>query len=461
MPNRPGPFYFTGLEIENVRCFGGRQRLKLANEEGSPSFWTLIVGDNGVGKTTLLQCLARMRPRFNPPPDDDSGAPPSPVEPELAAEENNAVLSALTRSGTLAPARLEAHLSSATVLSSHEADPPQSVTTSLSITRTEERITRVEHDGSPTGIDVTAIDEPLVLAYGAGRRPPVSELDDMWGTDPTRSLFEVEAPLCDAETLLSQLDYGALKQNVGAKERLEGLKGILAATLPEVQQPEDIVILGPPYQPGVESHKTGVQVRTRYGRVPLRQLSLGYRTMFAWTVDVAWRLFQRNPDSSNPFAEPAIVIVDEIDLHLHPSWQREIREHLTTHFPRVQFIVAAHSPLMAQVSLNANLAVVRHSNDQAEIVNDPGVIRSWRLDQLVTSELFSLTSARSPEIEKKRGRRLELLRKSQRSSDEESELEELSRTILEMPVSESGEEDEATRIIRHAASLLEGRDEAS
>ncbi len=50
----------------------------------------------------------------------------------------------------------------------------------------------------------------------------------------------------------------------------------------------------------------------------MRGLSLGYRTLIAWMVDFASRLFERYPNSPNPLAEPAVVIVDEIDLHLHP-----------------------------------------------------------------------------------------------------------------------------------------------
>ena len=53
--------YFTSLEIENVRCFGNRQELDLTVDGRRPARWTLILGDNGVGKTTLLECLTWMR----------------------------------------------------------------------------------------------------------------------------------------------------------------------------------------------------------------------------------------------------------------------------------------------------------------------------------------------------------------------------------------------------------------
>ena len=56
------PIYFTELEVTNVRCFGKKQRLDLTAAGGGPAPWTLILGENGVGKTTLLECLSWMRP---------------------------------------------------------------------------------------------------------------------------------------------------------------------------------------------------------------------------------------------------------------------------------------------------------------------------------------------------------------------------------------------------------------
>jgi len=54
--------YFLSLAVENVRCFKGPVTLDLSDGHGRPAPWTILLGDNGVGKTTLLQCLAGMRP---------------------------------------------------------------------------------------------------------------------------------------------------------------------------------------------------------------------------------------------------------------------------------------------------------------------------------------------------------------------------------------------------------------
>ena len=77
----------------------------------------------------------------------------------------------------------------------------------------------------------------------------------------------------------------------------------------------------------------------------VRQLSDGERGSLALVFDLTRRLAQANPHLSDParLAE-AVVLIDEIDLHLHPKWQREIVRNLTTAFPKCQFVATTHSP---------------------------------------------------------------------------------------------------------------------
>jgi predicted ATP-binding protein involved in virulence len=181
-----------------------------------------------------------------------------------------------------------------------------------------------------------------------------------------------------------------------------------------------------------------VEILTSDGPVPLADLSLGYKTMFAWSLDLAIRMFWQNPDIPFPLEEPAIVIIDEIDLHLHPKWQRDIRDLLLRHFPNTQFICTGHSPFMAQASAGDNLAVLHRRGDHVYIQNDPEVIRTWRIGQYATSDLFGIGSERGKDIEIMVNRRRELLDKSTRDPQEEGELRELDATLSALPVDAEG-----------------------
>ena len=76
----------------------------------------------------------------------------------------------------------------------------------------------------------------------------------------------------------------------------------------------------------------------------LDQLSGGYRIMLALAADLARRMAQGNPHLDDPLQAEAIVLIDEVDLHLHPSWQQRVLNDLRRTFPNTQFIVSTHSP---------------------------------------------------------------------------------------------------------------------
>lgn len=79
-------------------------------------------------------------------------------------------------------------------------------------------------------------------------------------------------------------------------------------------------------------------------RVNIAQLSEGQKTLVALTGDIARRLVSLNPDVQNPLEGHGIIIIDEIELHLHPKWQQEVLGRLQDTFPNIQFIVTTHSP---------------------------------------------------------------------------------------------------------------------
>ncbi|MCH4296125.1 AAA family ATPase [Shewanella sp. 3B26] len=82
------------------------------------------------------------------------------------------------------------------------------------------------------------------------------------------------------------------------------------------------------------------------------QLSQGEKSMMALIGDIARRLAVMNPELENPLLGDGIVLIDEVDMHLHPKWQRSIIEQLTSTFPNCQFVLTTHSPLVISDSKN-------------------------------------------------------------------------------------------------------------
>ncbi|MEE3938541.1 AAA family ATPase [Pseudomonas viridiflava] len=94
------------------------------------------------------------------------------------------------------------------------------------------------------------------------------------------------------------------------------------------------------------------------------QLSQGEKSMMALVGDIARRLAMMNPSMENPLHGKGVVLIDEVDLHLHPKWQRSLIEQFTTTFPNCQFLMTTHSPL-----------VISDSKDVLVYVMDDGELR--------------------------------------------------------------------------------------
>jgi predicted ATP-binding protein involved in virulence len=200
-----------------------------------------------------------------------------------------------------------------------------------------------------------------------------------------------------------------------------------------------------------------VEFKTPYGWIQLRNLGYGYRTMISWIVDLASRLVERYPDSADPLAEPALVLVDEIDLHLHPKWQRELIGFLTERFPNTQFVATAHSPLVVQSARDANIALLKRDGDHVVIENNPEKIRGWRIDQILTSDLFGLETARPPDIEKPLLRRKELLTKPALTRSEKEELKRIESELGRLPTGESFEQAKTMELIQQSIEILKAK----
>lgn len=102
-------------------------------------------------------------------------------------------------------------------------------------------------------------------------------------------------------------------------------------------------------------------------REPLGLLSDGYRTTLSMVADIAYRMALLNPALGSDVLEtPGVVLVDEIDLHLHPLWQARILGDLAAIFPRVQFIVTTHAPIVVS-SVRATSVRLLDGGDCARI----------------------------------------------------------------------------------------------
>ena len=95
----------------------------------------------------------------------------------------------------------------------------------------------------------------------------------------------------------------------------------------------------------------------------LDQLSGGYRIMLALAADLARRMAQGNPHLDDPLQSEAIVLIDEVDLHLHPSWQQRVLPDLMRTFPNAQFIVSTHSPQVLTTVKPEHIVELRREGD--------------------------------------------------------------------------------------------------
>jgi ABC-type multidrug transport system ATPase subunit len=492
---KKSPMYFTSLKIKNVKSFGEEQKLSLLNEDGSIARWTLILGDNGIGKTTLLKCLAWMVPVPAPPrfeyleqlkiakillkdnyydvkkisditgiseeDVENTGEQPKKIKPlmddlSFDVEFYNKIL----RSGENIKTSLTASFSNNCDL---DKTPPEVLTISINFARLNGKLEVIE----PHTAIVSEFNTPNLFAYSASRHLARKNFENKELSDPTFNLLSDSGELYDPEQVLAYLDYASIKEQLenqaieneddkkfSSTNLLTTLKKVVADLLPEIKN-ADSIIINPPINADGEKNEKIVEIQTAHGLIPLFNVSLGYQTMLSWAVDLAIRMLWLNPESPNPLHEPAVVIIDEIDLHLHPVWQRTLKSFLIKHFKKTQFICTAHSPFMAQSSETNNLCVIYKSGNRVIIDSNPEVIKGWSIGQVVTSDLFGIESDRSDEISKSTNKRRKLLRKEFLSDNEQAQLNVLNIEIDGLPFGDNKKESDAMKILKDLAESMD------
>jgi len=317
----------VGISRVEVENFKGLEHLTLdlASEIGAGS-WTMLIGENGVGKTSVLQAIALAL-----------------AGPEIADRMKLSPKS-FTRRG--------AHAGSASV----ELDGTGGMC-SLEFSRAG----RMRY-ASPYPV--------AVAAYGATRLPHIaSARRTPYTTAAIENLFDPHASLLGPERWVPDLDLdrqASVLRSVQTALRLEG---------------DDLLYF---------TKSGNLRIQRRDARFDLKELSSGYQAVGALVLDLA-RIFSERWESLE--AAEGLVLLDEIETHLHPRWQMQIVSSLRAAFPRVQFVATTHSPLCLRGLRHGEVRVLRSSpSGQSWIDANLPSVEGLSADQLLTSEHFGLYS---------------------------------------------------------------------
>lgn len=141
----------------------------------------------------------------------------------------------------------------------------------------------------------------------------------------------------------------------------------------------------------IEIDEGRIMIDTAQGRTPLDKLSVGYKSVIAMVIDIIRELFTYYDSLENAYA---VVLVDEIETHLHPRWKLRIVGLLRQAFPRVQFILTTHDPLCLRGMYQGEVFVLHRSEDDnaIETLTELPNVQGMRAEQILTSEFFGLGS---------------------------------------------------------------------
>lgn len=140
---------------------------------------------------------------------------------------------------------------------------------------------------------------------------------------------------------------------------LKAIRQALTTMLPDFKNPRSIRPAGLM----VDWHTEG-QVK----QLKIEQFSDGFRTTLAMVMDIAARMAEANPGKENPIETEGVILIDEVDLHLHPGWQQRILLDLSRTFPNVQFIVTTHSPQVVSTVEPDTLRVIDWIDDEPHLI---------------------------------------------------------------------------------------------
>jgi predicted ATP-binding protein involved in virulence len=190
----------------------------------------------------------------------------------------------------------------------------------------------------------------------------------------------------------------------------------------------------------------------------LDQLSDGYRTVAALVLDIVRHLYQtygpltlEQTENGLALPYPGIVLIDEIDAHLHVSWQQVIGFWLKTRFPEIQFIVSTHSPFVCQAADQRGLIRLPAPGELrgAEHVSDEMFIKvvNGSADEATLTELFGLEKTHSEQSETLRREVAELETSILRGLADRAARQRYQQLQLQLPQSSLASVDRAARLL--------------
>lgn len=402
--------YVRRVVLSDVRGFE-KADLDLAPDEVYPG-WAVVTGDNGSGKTALLRAISLGLLG----PDQTRDLVPD--------------LSGWTRAGG------KSAEISVEVLPNHEFDRTikggyPAKTTFWAEVGVEERhdrwalsptdIFRKKRKGASNG-PWSSTPGWLAVAYGPFRRlygssPDAQRLMVLPGRTPNfGTLFREDATLSEAEEWIKNLHYRRLEGKDDETRTLTSALRLLN---------NDFLRYGVRVE---EVNSEGVWLKDAAGqRIRLSDMSEGYRSALAMLIDIFRHMviaygpdIVRSDDEERSWYvdRPAFVMIDEVDAHLHPDWQREIGFWLKLHFPKVQFLVTTHSPLVCQAADGGrvyHLPAPGTGEPFRLSETDFNTVVAGRADEILLTPAFGLRNTRSPRAVHALKRHAELKAK-QRSS---------------------------------------------
>ena len=152
------------------------------------------------------------------------------------------------------------------------------------------------------------------------------------------------------------------------------------------------------------------------------ELSDGFKSTIILAVDIMMKLSGAQSDMDKM---SGVVLIDELGNQLHPRWQMRIVTQLRTVFPNINFIISTHHPLCLRGAEKDEILLLKDIKKEVVAIRELPNPASMRVDQILSSEFFGLSSLIDPEIEAQFNRYYELLAKREVTSLEKEEIDSL------------------------------------